>query len=293
MQVYIDKYTDFMTNVKHKSISTVESYKRDVNRYMEYLNNSGINNINTVTSNNITSYLSFLEERGKAASTVSRALAALKSFYIFMIQNGSVDNNPTLTLESPHVERKLPTVLSGKEIDALLDAPDSSDKGCRDKAMLELLYATGIRVSELIELKVSDVNLTLNYIKIYGDKKDRNVPFGNKAHKALVKYIKKIRPNMIKDKSEEYLFVNCNGSKISRQGFWKLVKQYQHDANINKDITPHMLRHSFAAHLLENGADIKSIQEMMGHADKASTQIYSRIVSTKIHDVYAKAHPRA
>ncbi len=294
MQVYIEKYTDFIANVKHKSVNTVESYKRDLNHYIEYLNNSGISNFEAVTANNVTSYLTFLEHKGKAASTVSRALAALKSFYIFMIQNGDIELNPTLKLETPHVERKLPTILSGEEIDALLAQPNESDvKGCRDKAMLELLYATGIRVSELISLNVDDVNLRLNFIKIAGDKKERIVPIGTKAHNALSKYIRKARSKMIKDKTEIALFVNCNGTKLSRQGFWKLLKQYQHDANIQTEITPHVLRHSFAAHLLENGADLKSIQEMMGHADKTSTQIYSRIVSTKLQDVYIKAHPRA
>ena len=294
MQLYVDEYTDFMANVKHKSLNTIQSYKRDVNHYIEYLNETGINDFDNVTSSNVTSYLTFLEKKGRSASTVSRALAAVRSFYIFMLQNGNIECDPTSKLETPHVERKLPTVLSSSEIEALLSQPNDTDnKGCRDKAMLELLYATGIRVSELISLSVDDINLELNFVKVSGEKKTRIVPFGNKAHKALKKYISQARLDMIKDENEKALFVNCNGSMLSRQGFWKILKQYQHDAKIFTDITPHVLRHSFAAHLLENGADIESIQEMMGHADKTSTQIYSRIVSSKLQDVYLKAHPRA
>ena len=235
-----------------------------------------------------------LQKKGKASSTVSRTLASLRSFYLFMLQNGTVNSNPTSNLEAPHVEKKVPQVLAGTEVEKLLEQPKTTDnKGIRDKAMLELLYATGIRVSELISLEMSDVNIQMSFIRCRGGKKERIIPMGNKAKEALSEYIKEARPYMIKDENETALFVNCNGVRLSRQGFWKLIKYYRNEAGIQAEITPHTLRHSFAAHLLENGADLHSIQEMMGHADISSTQVYSKMMNSRIKDVYAKAHPRA
>lgn len=294
MEIYINEYADFMTNVGHKSLNTVESYKRDVNQYMDYLSDEGVDDPCAVTSQNVDSYLHYLQDCGRAASTVSRALAAVRSFYVFMIQSGNVESDPTAELEVPKVEKKLPVILDGSEVEKLLEQPKCIDgKGYRDKAMLELLYATGIRVSELINLSINDVNLQMSFLRTTGVKKERLIPMGHKAHKALVDYIEKARPGMIKDENEKALFVNCNGARLSRQGFWKLLKNYQIDAGIKTEITPHVLRHSFAAHLLENGAPLQSIQEMMGHADISSTQVYSRLISSKLQSVYAKAHPRA
>lgn len=294
MNTYVKEYTSFMTDIRHKSLNTVESYKRDVTQYISYLDGTGVTDISSTTKTTVLSYLLYLQKEGRASSTVSRTLASLRSYYLFMMQNGVVKSNPTSNLEAPHVEKKIPKILSGEEVELLLEQPKNCDnKGIRDKAMLELLYATGIRVSELINLDVSDVNVPMSFVRCKGGKKERIIPMGHQAKDALENYINNVRKYMVKDGNETALFVNCSGARLSRQGFWKLIKYYQHIAGIETDITPHTLRHSFAAHLLENGADLHSIQEMMGHADISSTQVYSRMMNSKIKDVYAKAHPRA
>lgn len=294
MNTYVKEYTSFMTDIRHKSLNTVESYKRDVTQYISYLDGTGVTDISSTTKTTILSYLLYLQKEGRASSTVSRTLASLRSYYLFMMQNGVVKSNPTSNLEAPHVEKKIPKILSGEEVELLLEQPKNcANKGIRDKAMLELLYATGIRVSELINLDVSDVNVPMSFVRCKGGKKERIIPMGHQAKDALENYINNVRKYMVKDENETALFVNCSGARLSRQGFWKLIKYYQHIAGIETDITPHTLRHSFAAHLLENGADLHSIQEMMGHADISSTQVYSRMMNSKIKDVYAKAHPRA
>lgn len=294
MNTYVKEYTSFMTDIRHKSLNTVESYKRDVTQYISYLDGTGVTDISSTTKTTVLSYLLYLQKEGRASSTVSRTLASLRSYYLFMMQNGVVKSNPTSNLEAPHVEKKIPKILSGEEVELLLEQPKNCDnKGIRDKAMLELLYATGIRVSELINLDVSDVNVPMSFIRCKGGKKERIIPMGHQAKDALENYINNVRKYMVKDENETALFVNCSGARLSRQGFWKLIKYYQHIAGIETDITPHTLRHSFAAHLIENGADLHSIQEMMGHADISSTQVYSRMINSKIKDVYAKAHPRA
>lgn len=299
MNTYVKEYTSFMTDIRHKSLNTVESYKRDVTQYISYLDGTGVTDISSTTKTTVLSYLLYLQKEGRASSTVSRTLASLRSYYLFMMQNGVVKSNPTSNLEAPHVEKKIPKILSGEEVELLLEQPKNCDnKGIRDKAMLELLYATGIRVSELINLDVSDVNVPMSFVRLSfvrckGGKKERIIPMGHQAKDALENYINNVRKYMVKDENETALFVNCSGARLSRQGFWKLIKYYQHIAGIETDITPHTLRHSFAAHLLENGADLHSIQEMMGHADISSTQVYSRMMNSKIKDVYAKAHPRA
>lgn len=294
MNTYVKEYTSFMTDIRHKSLNTVESYKRDVTQYISYLDGTGVTDISSTTKTTVLSYLLYLQKEGRASSTVSRTLASLRSYYLFMMQNGVVKSNPTSNLEAPHVEKKIPKILSGEEVELLLEQPKNCDnKGIRDKAMLELLYATGIRVSELINLDVSDVNVPMSFVRCKGGKKERIIPMGHQAKDALENYINNVRKYMVKDENETALFVNCSGARLSRQGFWKFIKYYQHIAGIETDITPHTLRHSFAAHLLENGADLHSIQEMMGHADISSTQIYSRMMNSKIKDVYAKAHPRA
>lgn len=294
MNTYVKEYTSFMTDIRHKSLNTVESYKRDVTQYISYLDGTGVTDISSTTKTTVLSYLLYLQKEGRASSTVSRTLASLRSYYLFMMQNGVVKSNPTSNLEAPHVEKKIPKILSGEEVELLLEQPKNCDnKGIRDKAMLELLYATGIRVSELINLDVSDVNVPMSFVRCKGGKKERIIPMGHQAKDALENYINNVRKYMVKDENETALFVNCSGARLSRQGFWKLIKYYQHIAGIETDITLHTLRHSFAAHLLENGADLHSIQEMMGHADISSTQVYSRMMNSKIKDVYAKAHPRA
>lgn len=294
MLEYVDDFAYFMDNTKHKSLNTIQSYKRDVSQYINYLNTNGITDISKTTKTTVLTYLLNLQSQGKATSTVSRTLASLRSFYLFITQSGTKMKDPTQNLEAPHVEKKLPQILSTNEVDLLLDQPSLEDpKGIRDKAMLELLYATGIRVSELISLNINDVNLSIGFLKCKSGKKERIIPIGHIAKDALKNYIENARGNLLCSPEIETLFVNRNGLSLSRQGFWKIIKQYGKQANIASDITPHTLRHSFAAHLLENGADLKSIQEMLGHSDISSTQVYSHLMKTKIKDVYSKAHPRA
>lgn len=294
MNTYIGEYTDFMRNTCHKSDNTVESYKRDITQYITYLNEMGIANIKNTTQTNILSYIMLLKKRGRASSTVSRVLASIRSYYLYLLRNGQVENDPTLTLASPRVEKKPPQILSSAEVSLLLEQPKISDnKGIRDKAMLELLYATGIRVSELIGLDVSDVNLSMGYIRCVNNKSERLIPIGNKAIDSIKLYLEKARLAMIKDNTESALFVNRMGMRISRQGFWKIIKQYQESSGIETEITPHLLRHSFAAHLIQNGADLQSLKSMMGHSDISSTQVYTCFLDDKIKKVYEKTHPRA
>lgn len=294
MQSYIDDFTIYISEKKHKSENTIVSYKRDVSKYMQYLQDIGSTGAETATKTTILTYLLNLQKQGRSPSTVSRTLASLRSFYSYMRDRGIVNYDPTVDLETPKVEKKLPGILSTDEIERLMQQPNvKEDKGCRDKAMLEVLYATGMRVTELIELSINDIDFDIGYIHCKSDKHDRIVPIGHAAKDALYNYVHKSRLNLINDENNKILFVNCNGSKMSRQGFWKIIKQYRQKANINTDITPHTLRHSFAAHLLTNGADLKSIQEMLGHMDISSTQIYSKLVNSKIKEVYSKSHPRA
>lgn len=294
MNAYIGEYTDFMRNTCHKSLNTVESYKRDVTQYVTYLSELGISNIKNTTQTNVLSYIMLLQKMGRATSTVSRVIASIRSYYLYLLRNGQVEADPTVTLASPRIEKKPPQALTSSEVTLLLEQPKLSDnKGIRDKAMLELLYATGIRVSELIGLDVSDVNLSMSYIRCSNNKGERLIPVGNKAVDALKLYLEKARNSMLKDATETALFVNRMGARISRQGFWKIIKHYQETSGIEGDITPHSLRHSFAAHLIQNGADLQSLKSMMGHSDISSTQVYTCFLDDNIKRVYEKTHPRA
>ena len=290
---YLSCYELWLTSEKHASANTLSSYLRDVRQFASWLESEGIA-LPQATQNDIKQYAKFLNKKGKSDATIVRSVASLKSFYSYMLATHNIPSNPAKGFTPQKLERKLPEILTGKEVDQFLDQPDVSDeKGCRDKAMLELLYATGIRVTELISLDIHDINLSLGFIRCTGKGKERIVPLYKAAIRALSSYINDVRPQLLDEPLQTALFVNMNGERMSRQGFWKIVKFYQEKAGIAKDITPHTLRHSFAAHLLENGADLKSIQEMLGHADISSTQIYTQIVNQKLRDVYAKAHPRA
>lgn len=294
MNSHIDEYTDFMKNTRHKSMNTVESYTRDVTKYITYLGELGITELGSTTKTTVLSYMVSLKKLGRAASTLSRTLASIRSFYLFLKDSGFIDSDPTNALAAPHVTKKPPQVLSNADVELLLSQPKLTDnKGIRDKAMLELLYATGSRVSELIGLNIEDINLQVGYIRCHNNKSERVIPIGNKAIDALKLYTGSARDCMIKNENESALFVNCSGGRISRQGFWKIIKQYQESSGIDMDITPHSLRHSFAAHLIENGADLQSLKTMMGHADISSTQIYTCFLDEKIRSVYQKSHPRA
>jgi len=289
----IARYGAYLTNEKHASQNTISSYLRDVTQFSEYLDSHDCA-IRDADSEIVQGYMNWMLGRGKSAASVTRFLASVKSFYNFLLANGDVKENPTRGVAAAKVERKYPEILTSKEVELFLEQPQCVDaKGFRDHAMLELLYATGIRVSELISLNVTDLNLAAGFIRCASRGKERIIPLYHTAIKALTDYVRTIRPQLIADTEEAALFVNMNGERMSRQGFWKIIKYYQEKTGIQKEITPHTLRHSFAVHLLENGADLRSIQEMLGHADISSTQIYTHVVKKQLKDVYQKAHPRA
>lgn len=293
LRAYENAYIEYLVSEKKLTENTLLSYKRDVEQYIKYLEEKNIADISKANKTVILAYLMNMQKTGKASSTVSRTAAALRSFYGFMNRKGIIKSDPTLSLETPKVEKKLPPILSGEEVEKLLEQPNTTElKGIRDKAMLELLYATGIRVSELVLIRTDDINLNLGFVKC-GVRKERVIPLGSIAIKYVDEYVSKARDFLLKNKEEKTLFLNFSGLPLTRQGFWKIVKYYKEKAGIEGVLTPHTLRHSFAAHLLENGADIKSISEMLGHSDISSTQIYSQIIENKIKEVYKKAHPRA
>ena len=291
----INAYENYLTKVKQASANTVFSYMRDIRQYAQWLQQNGEVDVLEASQLNISMYLEHLQSEGRSAATVSRSLASLKNFYSYVVTTGFLETSPVTTqIHVDRGEKKLPCVLTGKEIERLLAQPACVDaKGYRDKAMLEVMYATGIRVTELIDLNVEDVNLELGSIKCSGAKKTRAIPLYPAALRALTVYLKDVRSSMVADPSENALFVNVNGVRMSRQGFWKIMKFYQSKAHIDKEITPHTLRHSFAVHLLENGADLNSVQELMGHSDISSTQLYTQMINQKLKSVYEKCHPTA
>ena len=293
MEREVQEYISYLHNVKHTSNNTEMSYKRDLLKVCHFMQERGINSATAVKEQDLKAYIHVLEEQKLAAATVSRNIASIKAFFLYLFSEGKIQNDAALCLKAPKIEKKMPEILTMGEVSALLEqANGDSPKEIRDKAMLELLYATGIRVTELISLKVSDVNLPMHFIMCRDPHKERMIPFGTQAHDALERYLGGVRAEMVEDKSSEILFANCSGKPMSRQGFWKLIKFYAKKADITADITPHTLRHSFAAHLVENGADLKSVQEMLGHSDISTTQIYANMNHNRIREVYAKAHPR-
>ena len=290
---HLTGYEAWLAQEKRVAVNTLSSYLRDVRQFADWAGQEHLD-ITQMSQDDIRFYAQHLERKGKSNATIVRSIAALKSFYTYLISIRAVQINPAKGFSPSRAERKLPAILSNHEVDLFLEQPDPSDsKGCRDKAMLELLYATGIRVSELISLDVQDLNLSASFLRCRGRSKERVVPLYKGAVRAMAAYINDVRPQLLENPGETALFVTMNGERMSRQGFWKIVKCYQDKAGIHKDITPHTLRHSFAAHLLENGADLKSIQEMLGHADISATQIYAQVINQKLRDVYVMAHPRA
>lgn len=290
----IQAYENYLTKVKQASINTISSYMRDIRQFSDWLRRCEGLDVIDASQQNINDYLSYLEREGRTSATISRSLASLKNFYAHVVSSGFLENTPVSDIRVSRGEKKLPQILSGREIELLLAQPACVDaKGYRDKAMLEVMYATGIRVSELICLDVADVNLELGIVKCNGSKKTRAIPLYPAALKALSTYVREVRQSMLASPAETALFVNVNGIRMSRQGFWKILKHYQAAAHIDKVITPHTLRHSFAVHLLENGADLGSLQELMGHSDISSTQLYTQMVNQKLKSVYEKCHPKA
>ena len=289
----IQNFIQYLHQEKNTSENTEVSYARDLKKMNQYLLTQGICDVNEVTATSLTSYVIYLEKEGRKPATISRSIASMKAFYHYMEKERRLAVDPSERLKAPRIEKKMPTVLTTEEVTRLLEQPGgTSPKELRDKAMLEVLYATGIRVSELISLRVSDVNLRMEYLICSDGHKERIIPFGTIARKALEAYLAEGRPKLISDEKEDRLFTNCSGQPLTRQGFWKLIKGYGKKARIEAEITPHMLRHSFAAHMVGNGADLKSVQEMLGHSDISTTQIYAQAKDLQMREVYLKAHPR-
>lgn len=290
----IRAYENYLTKVKQASDNTISSYMRDIRQFADWLHKTADSDVLEATQQHINQYLLGEGTESISGATLSRRLASLKNFYVYLVSSGFLERSPVMDIHIDRGEKKIPQILNSREIELLLSQPVCVDaKGYRDKAMLEVMYATGIRVSELIDLDVDDINLDIGIIKCTSAKKSRIIPLYPAALKALTNYVRDIRNTMLADKNESALFVNISGARMSRQGFWKILKHYQSTAHIEKEITPHTLRHSFAVHLLENGADLGSVQELMGHCDISSTQMYTQMVNQKLKSVYEKCHPKA
>ena len=293
MEQAIEQFITYLHNVKKTSANTELSYRRDLKKVFIFLRSKGLTDLVNVKEEDLEEYVDSMKEQHFATATVSRNIASMKAFFHFLSQEKLIEKDISERLKAPKIEKKMPEILTTEEVVRLLEQPSGdSPKEIRDKAMLELLYATGIRVTELITLRISEVNLSMSFIVCKDAHKERAIPFGMAAKNALIKYMTEAREQMVEDKSSDILFANCSGSPMSRQGFWKLIKYYSKKAGITADITPHTLRHSFAAHLVETGADLRSVQEMLGHSDISTTQIYANMNHNRIREVYAKAHPR-
>ena len=293
MERQLKYFFDFLENDKKLSDNTLQSYKRDLKQFKRYIEACEIN-YNHVKEEDIKDYIKELQEEGKKASSISRCIASIRSFYQFVLKRKKIKVDPTANIQSPKIEKRVPSVLTSKEVELLLDQPKDVDlKGTRDKAMLEFAYATGMRVKEIISLNIDDVNLEEGYVTCKTGNKQRTIPLGTMSLNALKEYVDDARDVLIKNDDEKALFVNVNGGRLTRQGFWKIIKYYKEQAHITKDITPHVLRHSFATHLLQNGADLKAIQTMLGHSDISSTQVYMQFQDEGLKNIYKKAHPRA
>lgn len=292
MKIIIDEFIESL-KARQASQNTLASYERDIMQFSNYFEDQN-KKIFDLTSEDMQEYINHLIAEGKSNSTISRSTASIKALYRYLVNKKLAEVNITDNVEAPKVDRKEPMILTSAEIEKLLEQPDLSDlKGQRDKTMLEILYATGIRVTELISLRVEDVNLTNGYIKVKKKNTERHIPLGNLSLKCLKDYMNKVRPLLIRTEDEKTLFINTNGQKMTRQGYWKILKQYKEQAKIDKEITPHTIRHSFAVHMLQNGAEIKTVQELLGHTDVASTMMYTQMSSLDLKDDYLKNHPRA
>ncbi len=292
MEQEIEAFEEYLIQNKHASGNTVAAYIRDLNKLNDFMKEHGKASVQDVTATNLTTYTLHLERMGLSSATISRTIASIRAFFIYLLRQGIVKSDPSEQLKPPKVEKKSPQTLTIQEVDLLLEQPSGdSPKELRDKALLELLYATGVRVSELISLQVADVNLKLDYIRCHAAGKERVIPFSQAAHIALDRYMSQGRAGLCKE--TDFLFTNYQGKPLSRQGVWKIIKQYAKMAGINKEIAPHMIRHSFATHLLENGADLRAVQEMLGHSAISTTQMYIPKDAIRLKEVYEQAHPRA
>lgn len=292
MRETIDRFICFMHEDRQISVNTEDAYRRDLKKLTDYLQMEGVSDFSSVSRVQLEDYLTILRESGRKDATISRSIASAKAFFSYLVEEEGLANNPTRGLKAPKIEKKPPEVLTVEEMELLLKQPGNhSPKDLRDKAMLHLLYATGMRVSELISLKLQDVNINMEYVICRDGSKERSLPFGKKTKTVLVQYVEQARPKLLGEKKSDLFFTNCSGGSMSRQGFWKILKHYGNAAGITCEITPHTLRHTFAAHLINNGADLKSVQEMLGHSDISTTQIYMQLTERKIREVYKKSHP--
>ena len=294
MKAYIKEFEIYLKETKKSSSNTLESYLRDISQFACFCESSNFRSTTSAKNDSVNKYMQHLKKAGKSDATITRTIASLRCYYGFLNSVDITKNNPVSDIKMSRSSKKLPEILTSKEVTALLSQPDTSDfKGCRDKAMLELLYATGIKVSELISIKVSDINTQIGVVHLRSGKNERVIPIYPAAIKALVTYCNNVRFIVVNDKSIDELFTNMNGQPMTRQGLWKIIKQYAQSANIKKNITPHTIRHSFAAHLLENGAPLRDIQEILGHSDLSSTQIYAQLMRNRSAQSYKKYHPIA
>ncbi|WP_261129246.1 site-specific tyrosine recombinase XerD [Bacillus sp. Marseille-Q3570] len=292
----VQDYLHYLTVERGLSENTLQSYQRDLKQYTTFLMKElKHKELNEVRRNDIMTYLYQLKDAGRASTTIARTIASIRSFHQFLIRERVTDQDPSVHIETPKTERKLPKILSSQEVEDLMEAPEGNSAfGIRDRAMIELLYATGIRVSELIQLNLTDVHLTMGFVRCVGKgDKERIIPVGRMATEALNTYIENGRGKLLKKKTNDALFLNHHGNRLTRQGFWKILKKLSRAANIQKELTPHTLRHSFATHLLENGADLRAVQELLGHVDISTTQIYTHVTKTRLKDIYSTYHPRA
>jgi integrase/recombinase XerD len=294
MRHLIDDFLNYLSVEKGLAVNSISAYRRDLNKYIKYLQKEKMSSIKAIKRSHITSFMHRLKDNGLNSNSIARAVVAIKMFHRFLVNEGYLKDDVTSVLSLPKLWRKLPDVLSRQEVDRLLDAPNVRRRiGVRASAALELMYATGMRVSEIANLKLADLNLDMRFVKCMGKgQKERIVPLGSYACSSLLRYIKKVRPGLIKSPGEPYLFLSRLGKKMSRQTFWKTIKLYSQKARINKEITPHTLRHSFATHLLERGADLRTVQEMLGHSDISTTQIYTHINKERLKQIHRKFHPR-
>ena len=295
MEDLVKNFIFYLSVEKGLAQNTLDSYQRDLKKFTQYLKQHNIADVEAIARRIVSNYLYEQKELGLSSSTISRNIASIRSFFQFLLREQKIKDNPCSDLESPKMEKKLPHIISSQDIEVLLNQPQVGEKiGSRDKAMLELLYATGIRVSELVSLNIGDINIKMGFLQCNGKGgKERMIPLGSMAIKSVQDYLRSSRPIILKKNENKALFVNQHGKRLTRQGFWKILKKYSQKAGITDDITPHTLRHSFATHLLENGADLRSVQEMLGHADISTTQIYTQINRRKIKEIYNQTHPRA
>lgn len=294
MKELIETFLDYLSVERGLSANTILAYRKDLNLYLDYLSEKKIGSLSQAPRNYITDFMFSQKDKGICANSISRRLAAIKSFYRFLVRERVIKDDPSSLVDSPKLWKRIPEALSVNEVDALLNQPNAREKqGIRDKAILETLYASGMRVSEGVNLKLKDVNLEVGFLRCIGKgNKERVVPLGKKAVSSIKKYLDNVRPGLLKDKESEFLFLSRFGKKISRQSFWKMIKKYSREAGIKKPMKPHILRHSFATHLLERGADLRSVQEMLGHADISTTQIYTHINKDRLKSIHRSFHPR-